>query len=126
MIVLVMTTNKRRPSMPFITLKIPTSKHKLDIEKLGQDISTQTPLELKRVNVILITMDSETFFRGNATDYPVVHVEAGIGNGKEFIQKLLRTATGLVEKQLNLPENSVTGYSHPIEEGYLLVNGELR
>lgn len=112
--------------MPFITVKIPAKKYKLDIQKLGNDISTQTPLELNRVNVILMTMDSETFFRGNGTDYPAVHVEAGVGNGKEFIQKLLQISTQLVEKQLNLPENSVTGYSHPIEEGYLLVNGELR
>ncbi|MDP3385911.1 MAG: hypothetical protein Q8S24_01650 [Eubacteriales bacterium] len=112
--------------MPFITVKIPTPKFKLDIEKLGNDISTHTPLEINRVNVILMTMDKETFFRGNASDYPAVHVEASIGNGKAFIQKLLQISTQLVERQLNLPENSVTGYAHPIEEGLLLVNGELR
>ena len=94
--------------MPFVTIKIPNKKYELDIEKLGQDISLQTPLELTRVNVILTLMDKETFFRGNASDYPIVIVEAGAGNGKNFIQKLLQVSTRLVEKQLNLPENSIT------------------
>ncbi|HBH13595.1 MAG TPA: hypothetical protein DDX29_10865 [Clostridiales bacterium] len=112
--------------MPFITVKLPTKEYKLDVEKLGNEISTQTPIELNRLNVILSSMDSQTFFRGNGTDYPAVHVEASARNGKEFIQKLLQVSTQLVEKQLNLPENSVTGYAHPIEEGYLLKSGEFR
>ncbi|MBV1756934.1 MAG: hypothetical protein KMY55_03730 [Dethiosulfatibacter sp.] len=112
--------------MPFITVKIPTPQYKLDVEKLGQDISTLTPIEINRINVILTSMDSQTFFRGNETDYPVVHIEASIRNGKEFIQKLLQVSTQLVEKQLNLPENTVVGYAHPIEEGYLLKGGEFR
>lgn len=112
--------------MPFITVKIPNPKYKLDIEKLGQDISIQAPIEINRINVILSSMDSQTFFRGNGTDYPVVHIDASIRNGKEFIQKLLQVSTQLVEKQLNIPENSVVGYAHPIEEGYLLKDGEFR
>ncbi len=110
--------------MPFITVKIPNPKYKLDIEKLGKDISTQTPIELKRVNVIISTMDSHTFFRGNEEDYPIVHVDLRAGNGKEFTQKLLEASTSLVEQHLNLPKGSVVGYAHPIEPGYLLKNGD--
>lgn len=112
--------------MPFITVKIPANKYKMDIEKLGHAISTQTPIELDRINVIITYMDSQTFFRGNGTDYPAVHVEASARNGKEFIQKLLLVSTQLVEKQLELPQNSVTGYAHPIEEGYLLKDGTFK
>ena len=112
--------------MPFITVKVPRKEMQLDIEKLGNDISKKTNLEIGRVNLIIEYHDKNTFFKGAENDYPAVHLAAGAGNGEEFIQNLAKATANLVEEQLELPENSVFAYCHPIEKGYLMVNGEFR
>jgi phenylpyruvate tautomerase PptA (4-oxalocrotonate tautomerase family) len=112
--------------MPFITVKVPKKEMKLDIAKLGNDISEKANLEIHRVNLMVDYYDEDTFFKGADNDYPVVHLAASAGNGIDFIQNLAKTTATLVEEQLELPANSVFAYCHPIEKGYLIVNGEFR
>jgi phenylpyruvate tautomerase PptA (4-oxalocrotonate tautomerase family) len=112
--------------MPFITVKIPKKEMKLDVEKLGKDISQKANLELGRVNLMIEYFDKDTMYKGAGNDYPAVHLAAGAGNGQDFIQNLAKTTANLVEEQLGLPENSIPAYCHPIEKGYLLFNGEFR
>jgi|LGOV01.1.fsa_nt_gb phenylpyruvate tautomerase PptA (4-oxalocrotonate tautomerase family) len=112
--------------MPFITVKVPKKEMKLDVAKLGKDISEKANLEIHRVNLMVEYFDKDTMFKGAGNDYPAVHLAAGAGNGLEFIQNLAKTTANLVEEQLGLPENSMFAYCHPIEKGYLLVGGEFR
>lgn len=112
--------------MPFITIKVPKKEMKLDAQKLGKNISEKANLEIHRVNLIIEYHDNDTFFKGANNDYPIVHLAAGAGNGQEFIQTLAKATANLVEKELKLAENSVLAYCHPIEQGFLLVNGEFK
>lgn len=111
--------------MPYITVKLPKEEYKIDIVKLAKDISEKADLEMNRINLILEYFNKDTFYKGIGNDFPAVHIEAGSRNGKEFIQNLMKVTVQLVEEQLNLEKNCITGYSHPIEEGYLFLRGTL-
>jgi hypothetical protein len=112
--------------MPFITVKVANKNHKINAEELGNEISEKSGLELSRLNLVIQYMDETIFYRGSGSNAPAVVVEASLRNGKDFIQNLTKASAIAVENHLNLAQNSVAAFAHPIQEGYLFLDGDFK
>ncbi len=110
--------------MPFIKIFTQKDDQKLDLKKLVKEISADMGVEPERLNIFTEAYPSGSSFRASGNDSPVIDISARAYNGQEWIQRLMTASSKAVAEQLNVSEDSINVFVHPIEDGYLLMNGK--
>ena len=108
--------------MPIITIKTPYPAERLCLKTIVEAVNADTGIEMERLNVLVEPYSPQNYYNINTNQRVIVHVEASIHNGKETIQTIMSTVCRIVREQLNIEEDQIAVYAHPIEDGYLLFN----
>lgn len=112
--------------MPIITIKTPYPVQQLCLKSIVKEITSETDIAAERLNIFVEQYIPRYFYNGEETQPVIVHVAASIHNGKEIIQKIMAAAANSIKQQLSLEDDQIAVYSHPIEDGYLLVHNRFK
>lgn len=109
--------------MPCIIIKSFKTDKPLDTEKFTKEVASFAEINVDRVNVIVDYYQDSDFYSGSLSNSPIVFIFISEKNGKDFVQKLCKVVSNLVEKHFSVPKDSIAVFCNTAREGYFLVNG---
>ncbi|MDW7667191.1 MAG: hypothetical protein SCJ93_00070 [Bacillota bacterium] len=112
--------------MPFINIKTYDNNMTLDLDYVAQQISQSTGLEIERIFIIKDIIEDDKFYKGTEDIAPIVTVRISKRNGKELIQKIMKSIATILGEIYRMPEKDIIVLCNPIEEDYIYVNGEFK
>lgn len=112
--------------MPIITIKTPYPTQQLCLKSMAKEISVTTDIDPGRFNIFIEQYIPCNFYNEDGNQPVIVHVAASIHNGKQTIQTIMAAAANTIKQQLSIEDNQIAVYSHPIEDGYLLVHNRFK
>ncbi len=111
--------------MPMVTVYLKSDEKVLDLKKATEEISAETGIAPEHLTLFAQRLSPTGYYKGSGTLFPTVRIAARAGNGPEVIQKLMKAAAKAVADQLHLDAANITVYTHAIEDGYLLLGGNI-
>lgn len=112
--------------MPIITIKTPYPTQQLCLKSIAEEVSLKADIAPRRLNIFIEQYIPCNFYNGEGDQPIIVHVAASIHNGKQTIQTIMAAAANSIKQQLNIEDNQIAVYFHPIESGYLLVHNSFK
>lgn len=111
--------------MPFINIKTYDNNMTLDLDFVAQELSQKTGLEINRIMIIKDIIDDDKFFKGTEDKNPLVTINISKRNGKELIQKIIKSIAEILGEIYRIPSKDIIILCNVIDEGYVLVNDDL-
>ncbi len=112
--------------MPFINIKTYDNNMTLDLDHVAQEISQDTGLEIERIIIIKDIIDDDKFFKGKEDKNPIVTIKISKRNGKELIQKIIKSIANILGEIYRIPESDIIILCNVVEEDYIYANGEFK
>ncbi len=112
--------------MPFINIKTYDNNMTLDLDYVAQQISQSTGLEIERIFIIKDIIEDDKFYKGTEDIAPIVTVRISKRNGKELIQKIMKSIATILGEIYRMPKTDILVLCNVIEEDYIYINGEFK
>jgi phenylpyruvate tautomerase PptA (4-oxalocrotonate tautomerase family) len=110
--------------MPFINIKTYDNNMTLDLDFVAQELSQKTGLEINRIMMIKDIIDDDKFFKGSEDKKPLVTINISKRNGKELIQKIIKSIAEILGEIYRIPSKDIIILCKVIDEGYTFINGD--
>ncbi|MFO7887148.1 MAG: hypothetical protein R6U59_02435 [Eubacteriales bacterium] len=112
--------------MPFINIKTYDNNMTLDLDYVAKELSQDTGLEIERIIIIKDIIDDDKFFKGKEDKNPIVTLKISKKNGKELIQKIIKSIANILGEIYRIPESDIILLCNVVEEDYIYANGEFK